>query len=245
MVEPMTSNSDLVQQANKDHQLLPELGSKSVQHVPRRKALDLDEQTREETIRLVRQLFFSGPSIPQAVIFSGVEHGCGCTSVCARAAKTLAAHVDGLVCVVDADLRTPSLHRYFGIQPSSDFVEGELLHVPIRRKEHEPSNLWLLSDAGANSPMPQRFDRLKSRISDLRSGFTYILIDAPPINAYADTPQLGGMADGLVMILGANNTRREAALKAKDSLNAAGVRLLGAVLNKRTFPIPDKLYWKL
>src|SRR5689334_7796288 len=108
MINPMTRNSDLEQQPNKDQQFLQELESKSVQRVPRRKALDLDEQTREETIRLVRQLFFSGASTPQAVIFSGVEHGCGCTSVCARAAKALAAHVDGLVCVVDADLRTPA-----------------------------------------------------------------------------------------------------------------------------------------
>jgi len=82
-------------------------------------------------------------------------------------------------------------------------------------------------------------------LSELRKNFTYVLIDAPPINAYADATLLGRMADGMVMILEANTTRREAARRAKDSLDAAGIRLLGAVLNKRTFPIPERLYSRL
>ena len=75
--------------------------------------------------------------------------------------------------------------------------------------------------------------------------FAHILIDAPPINAYADAVLLGGIGDGLVMVLEANNTPREAAMRAKEIVDAAGIRLLGAVLNKRTFPIPERLYRKL
>ncbi len=242
----MISNSDLVRQAKKEIQGLQKLASEAIQSVAHRQGLDVKEQTSEQTVRLVRQLFFSGTMMPQTVIFAAVEHGSGCTWVCARTAETLADHVDGLVCVVDADLRSPSLHRYFEIEPSADVANDNFLHVPIRRKGHKGArpNLWLLSSAGG-AATPQSFEQLKSRISDLRNGFTYILIDAPPINAYSDTALLGEVADGLVMILGANNTRREAALRAKDTLSAAGVRLLGAVLNKRTFPIPDKLYRKL
>ena len=36
--------------------------------------------------------------------------------------------------------------------------------------------------------------------------------------------------------------RREAALKAKQNVEAANVPLLGVVLNKRTYPIPDLVY---
>jgi len=56
---------------------------------------------------------------------------------------------------------------------------------------------------------------------------------------------LGQGTDGVVLVLEANVTRRVAALSAKESLEAAGVRLLGTVLNNRTFPIPDKLYRNL
>ena len=36
-----------------------------------------------------------------------------------------------------------------------------------------------------------------------------------------------------------------AALKAKETLDAANVRLLGTVLHNLTFPIPEQLYPKL
>src|SRR5437879_6419492 len=234
----MTGNSEIVH-VNRDQERLPDFPSEAVAAAPRRQGLDLKKQTREETIRLVRQLFFSGTVIPQVVMFSAVEHGSGCTWVCAGVADTLAAHVDGLVCLVDANLRSPSLHRHYEIEPGSKIVGEEFLYAPVRQKRREPSrsNLWLLSGSpGTDSPAPQCFERLRSRIPELRKDFTYVLIDAPPVNAYADAAILGEVADGAVMILGANDTRREAALRARETLEAAGVRLLGAVLNKRTFP---------
>jgi len=245
----MISKSEIVKQASGYLEILQKTVSNTIAPAPRRQSLDLKMQTREETFRLVRQLFLPGGVMPQVVIFAAVEHGGGSTSVCARTADALSAHVDGLVLVVDADLRSPALHRYFGMESSSSATREELICVPVRQKDREfgGSNLWLLPGArgDANSYSPQYFDRLRSRVSELRKDFTCILIDAPPINAYADAALLGEVADGLVMVLEANYTRREAALRAKETLSTAGVRVLGAVLNKRTFPIPERLYWKL
>jgi len=79
----------------------------------------------------------------------------------------------------------------------------------------------------------------------LRDAFDYILIDAPPLNQYAEAIGLGQLADGLVLVLEANATRRESALRVTEMLRAAQVQVLGAVLNKRTFPIPQSLYHRL
>jgi Mrp family chromosome partitioning ATPase len=46
-------------------------------------------------------------------------------------------------------------------------------------------------------------------------------------------------------VVQANSTHREVARKAKESLDSAKVRILGAVLNERTFPVPESLYRKL
>jgi Mrp family chromosome partitioning ATPase len=62
------------------------------------------------------------------------------------------------------------------------------------------------------------------------------------LNSYADAIALGQVADGVVLILEANATRRESAMKVADHLRSMHVKLLGAVLNKRTFPIPQTLY---
>jgi Mrp family chromosome partitioning ATPase len=87
--------------------------------------------------------------------------------------------------------------------------------------------------------------RLAARIGELRKEFSYVLMDSPPINIYSDALALGQSADGVILIVSANSTRREAARKAKECLQNAGAQLLGAVLNNRTYPIPQAVYDRL
>ena len=86
---------------------------------------------------------------------------------------------------------------------------------------------------------------MKDRVNELRKEFDYVLIDAPPLNEYSDAIALGQISDGLVLVLEANATRRESALRIAETLRATQIRVLGAVLNKRTFPIPEGLYNRL
>ena len=86
---------------------------------------------------------------------------------------------------------------------------------------------------------------MKARVNELRKEFDYVLVDAPPLNDYSDALALGQISDGLVLVLEANATRRESAVRIADTLRASQIRVLGAVLNKRTFPIPEGLYSRL
>ncbi len=57
---------------------------------------------------------------------------------------------------------------------------------------------------------------------------------------------LGGyLSDGVILVLQANSTRRAAAQRAVQTLQATNARLLGSVLNGRTFPIPEGIYRRL
>jgi len=56
---------------------------------------------------------------------------------------------------------------------------------------------------------------------------------------------LGRNAEGVVLVLRANASRRETARKAVHDLETAQVRVLGAVLNHRTFPVPERIYKKI
>ena len=53
------------------------------------------------------------------------------------------------------------------------------------------------------------------------------------------------VADAAILVIEANSTRRLTARKAKESLDAAGVRVLGTVLHNRSFPIPGWVYRNL
>ena len=76
----------------------------------------------------------------------------------------------------------------------------------------------------------------------MRSHFDYVLVDTPPADSYADALLLGQMTDGIILVVGSHLTRRESARIAKESFDGAGIPVIGAVLNKRTYPIPEALY---
>lgn len=210
----------------------------------------LDQLAREESLKLVQRVFLQRPEeSPRSVVFAGVDHGNGCTRVCAQAAVTLANNILGSVCLVDANLRSPALPEFFGTTNHYGLTDALKQEDPIRNfvRQLRPKNLWLLS-CGSLALDSANFldsDRLKTRLAGLREEFDYVLIDAPPLNQYADAVALGQLADGLVVVLEADSTRRESAVNVTESLRAAHVQVLGAVLNKRSFPIPESVYRKL
>jgi capsular exopolysaccharide synthesis family protein len=208
--------------------------------------LNLNEIAYEESLRLVQRTFLQGEGAPRTVVFAGVDHGNGCSRLCVRIAETLAGNVSGSVCLVDANLRTPSLPGLFGVTNHYGLTDALLHPGPIRSftKPVRNQKLWLLScgSMAADSTRLLNSDQLQKRLLELRKEFDYVLIDAPPLARYGDAIALGKLTDGFVLILEANSTRREVALTVSENLRAAGIKILGAVLNKRTFPLPERLY---
>jgi len=247
----MSRNFELLRQVRKEEKLFQGPAEASVPKDGRKSRLDLDSLGSEEVIKLVQRLFLvsSGDTGPRMVLFSGVEHGGGCTWTCARAGEVLAIQDAGSVCLVDANLRSPGLHKYLGVENLRGLGEALLQPGPVREFVHKlPSIDLSLMPCGNVVSDPVALlasERLRSRLIELRTEFDFVLVDAPPMALYGDATMLGKLVDGVILVLGANSTRREAARKAKESLEAANVRLLGAVLNRRTFPIPEALYRKL
>jgi capsular exopolysaccharide synthesis family protein len=213
-------------------------------------ALDLDQLAGEEALRLVQRVFLlQAQEPPRLVVFAGIDHGNGCSRICVRAAETLARNIRGSVCLVEANLRSPALPGMFGTTNHHGLTDALLEEGPIRSfaKLVRGDNLWLLSSGSlaADSPKLLNSERMRSRFAELRKEFDFVLIDAPPLTRYSDAVALGHLTDGLILVLEANSTRREAAVQVSENLRAANIKILGAVLNKRTFPIPETLYSKL
>ncbi len=205
----------------------------------------------DEITKLVQQVFIlpETAKLPDVVAFSGIEEGAGCSWVCARTSEILAEKVAGTVCVVDANLRAPSLHEFFRIERGAGFADAIRDSRPLREFARRAwgSNLWLVT-AGAVGKEPNGAlnpARLRASFSKLREEFDIILIDTPAASSYADAVLLGQLADGIILVVGSNSTRREPARIAKESFEAAKIPMLGAVLNRRTYPIPEAIYRKL
>jgi polysaccharide biosynthesis transport protein len=205
----------------------------------------------DEALRLVQQIFMlPTEDSPRLVVFAGMDHGNGCSEICASVAETLAKSARGPVCLVEANFHSPTLLKLFGTtnyHGLTDALVQQDQSMASFAKPLQQENLWLLSSGAIAADSSQLLcsDGLRERLLDLRNDFDYVIIDAPPLTRYPESTALGQIADGLVLVLEAEATRREAASAVAASLRAANVPILAAVLNKRNFPIPEKLYKRL
>jgi Mrp family chromosome partitioning ATPase len=245
----MSRNFELLRRAGKEDVLFARSNRDSLPNDNGHRRLDQGSQAQEETVKLVHHLFvFPNSHAPRAVVFSSIQ-GNGSTEICCRAGEVLAAQGSGSVCLVDANLRAPSLHQLLGVAKSPGLIDATVTPGPIKdfTVRIAGGNLWLLPSGSSTAEAQGLFasDRLRSRVGELRKEFDYVLIDAPAVGCNADAVVLGQMADGVVLVVEANSTRRDTARMAKETFEGANVKLLGAILNNRTFPIPEALYHKL
>ena len=135
--------------------------------------------------------------------------------------------------LVDCDLRRPALHTLLGLpgEPGlTNLALGEMSEPPLRQTSVE--NLLLLP-AGPVPPNPA--DLLGSKMIDrviaaLMEQADFVLFDAPPVLAVTDATVLGAKVDGVMLVISAVKTRRDHAIRAKELLETANVRIIGATL---------------
>ena len=245
----MSRNFELLQKAEKAEQIFQSLleGAGSWEGKRPQPQLSTRGPEQEEVNKLVHRVFaLRDTPGPRVVVFTGVRNGDGCAGICAKAAQALAARATGTVCVVDANFRSPSLHKFFNVSDLEGFADGILHSGAIRTLASRvaASNLWLLpcGSGGVSQATLATADHLTLRIKELREEFDYVLMNLPAADRYSDAAVLGRLADGVILVVEANSTSREVIQKIKQDLDAAEVRLLGAVLNNRTLPIPQGIY---
>jgi Mrp family chromosome partitioning ATPase len=203
-----------------------------------------------EINRLCQRLFVGGTDASEArvVTFCSVQPAVSEGEICAHTAMTLAGRVTRSVCVVDSNLQSPSLHKFFGVSNQSGFSEAAMNDSTLSSHARQigGSNLALITAGGAMpDPQAAQSESIAFRLRELRSHFDYVLINGPTVPDLGQAIFLGRLSDGVVLILEANSSRRDTAMRVRAEMEQANVPVLGAVLNNRTFPIPDALYSKL
>lgn len=208
--------------------------------------LEGDDAGSEEILELVQRVFLPRAEVaPRIVVFAAVDRSCDSARVSALAAHHLAKSTRGSVCLVDANLRTPSLQTRLGVTARNGFADALANDAPLRSFTTSLApQLWLMPSGvvRAESADLLSSDRAMSRMTELKDQFDRVIVNAPALGGFADTLALGQLTDGVVLIIEAAATRRESAQVAVARLRSSNIPVLGAVLNNRTFPIPGKIY---
>ena len=193
---------------------------------------------------------YTGKAIKmKTILVTGTAHGGGTSTTAVNLATSLAEGSGKSVLIVDANLRTPGLHRFF--KTGSFTGMSELLDVRGERsfdfKKIGDTNLYLFpcgvkrarSDGYFETP---RFDQF---LDNVRNSFDFVVFDCAPVPGFPDTQTLCSKVDGVVLVITYDKTRRQVALRAKKELEDAGAHILGVVINRRKYYIPDWIYRRL
>jgi succinoglycan biosynthesis transport protein ExoP len=152
------------------------------------------------------------------------------------------------VLLIDADLRRPSIHKVFKIQPrvglstlltGSSKPENTISPVP------DMPNLFLLP-AGPTPPHPAELlgsTLMKEYIARWREEYDHVIFDTPPALSVTDSILLSVEMDSVVLVIRSGNTTKAALRRTRELLTQVNARVLGVVVNAVDVNSPDYYHY--
>jgi protein-tyrosine kinase len=163
--------------------------------------------------------------------------GDGKTTVATNLAAAMALNKDRKVLLIDADLRSPSIHRCFGVGSSpglADYLSSEEeIELLDYIQETSISGLRILPAGKATNHSAELLgsERMKALLQEIAETFPndQIIIDTSPVLSTSDPLVLCRQLDGLLMVVRAGKTPRECL---SEALKLVGTdKIVGSVLN--------------
>lgn len=192
-----------------------------------------------EAIRLLRtNLEFASAADPiRSLIVTSPGPGEGKSTTTANLAVTMAQA--GLwTVIVDADLRRPTQHRIFGVSNEQGLTS--LLTHPDQPWEQSAQMLDIpglfIVPSGPIPPNPSDLlssTRFKQMMEKISSQVDVVLIDSPPILVASDALAISAHTDGVLLVCQSHGTRVDALRQAASTLQGAGSRIVGVVMNRQ------------
>ena len=171
-----------------------------------------------------------------AVTSAGIGEGKTLTTI--NLAISLAREVDYTVLLVDADLRNPGVHTYFGIHPERGLSDYLLDDIPLAELLVHPSGIGRFVILPGGRPLENSSEMLNSPkmarlVEELKTRYSsrIILFDLPPLLSTADTLAFSPYVDAALLVVEEGKTPVHEIERATELL-VQNTNLIGTVLNK-------------
>lgn len=197
------------------------------------------EQFRKLRAQLLK---FKHADSPKTIMVTSAMNGEGKTFVAANLAAGIANDLQTRALLVDSDLRNPSLSQWFDFPVSaglSDYLLGKgvpqnyIFKTGLEKLSLLPAGT--LQENPTELIGPKKMETLIRELKSLGSN-RYIIFDSTPILATTEPETLGRLVDGIILVVRAGVTPREAIQQAFRSLEKE--KIIGLVLNDLTFKSP-------
>jgi capsular exopolysaccharide synthesis family protein len=180
-----------------------------------------------------------------SILVTSAQPGEGKTTVAVNLTFSLA-QLGQPVLLVDADMRRPSIQKYFPQMGSrlSAYLAGQgawqqmVYPTSINR-------LYVLHCG----PVPENpsellsSDRMRALMQESMATYRFVILDSPPILNRADSRILGSMVGATILVVKGGDTPRQVVQYAESQARSVGANLIGVVLNNLDSSLNDYSYY--
>lgn len=202
------------------------------------KVTDLDPKSPlAEAFRTVRTniSFADIDNNLKTILFTSTKQNEGKSTIISYVAHAFSKLENTKILVLDLDLRNPSVHRMFGIGNTYGIMDhlknGRDLDKCVNKIGE---NLHVLTP-GAIPPNPTEIlssKKIEDFINNVKEKYDYVFIDAPPVGVVSDGIIISKYVDGVMFIVGANETDIAHSKEVIDNMKKSDINIIGSILNK-------------
>lgn len=140
------------------------------------------------------------------------------------------------VVLIDADMRSPSVHHLFSIgneRGLSNYLAGsEQLDELISSSSLAGLSIITAGPQPPNAAELLTGQRLEQLLTALLTRFDHVVVDSPPVMGLADAPLIASRVEGVVFAVESHGIKASMVRVALGRLAAANAHVLGTVLTK-------------
>jgi polysaccharide biosynthesis transport protein len=182
-----------------------------------------------------------------SILVTSAQPGEGKTTVAVNLAFSLA-QLGQPVLLVDADMRRPSIQKYFPQRGSrlSSYLAGQ----GAWQQMVYPTSVRALSVLHCG-PIPENpsellsSDRMRAMLSESMATYRFMILDSPPLLNRADSRILGSMVGATILVVKGGETPRQVVQYAESQARSVGTNLIGVVLNNLDASSNDYSYYSV
>lgn len=182
------------------------------------------------------------------LLLTAANRGSGTSTSALAVAKQLAQMSGGAVLLVDASDTPDNLSQQLGLGKLRGFndllFDDQTPPLPQDCIVRLSDQSFDVLPCGLHKRGGERLDpeMLRVLLHKLASDYRFVVIDGEAVYAGADSLVMGPLVDGVILVIDADDTRREVAQAASQRLVQAGALLIGSVFNRRRYYMPKWLY---
>jgi len=191
---------------------------------------------RAEAYRAVQTslAFARADGPPRSIVVTSPSSGEGVTTVAANVALALAGS-GHRVLLVDANLRTPSLHKLFDLPPGPGLAEvlaGQTTPSAVLR-DLPDSSLRVLTAGASNAHQLERLTgpRTPQVLQQLQAECDVLILDTPPVLQVADALFLAAHSSGVLLVAKVGVATKDRLRRARDAVRTVQAPKLGLAVN--------------